>query len=505
MSSKNSQINEIVTAIKVHQWLDLWDDYDYNANEHRRKPEPFFYLFTLSAPQLKALSGIYRRTTEEKIEGFVQNIQRRHDEKRSVEINEYYKYGHPYAELSISKKESGRYEDVKRPGWLPTALVVNILRKDDIRKNKKVSENDLIKLSSSKDDRTAKIVLPSNFDGLNWTPTELHPIEVIDGQHRLWAFEGDEKAINFELPVVAFYGLDLSWQAYLFWSINITPKKINPSLAYDLYPLLRSEEWLEKQDNYIIYRTARSQEIVEGLWAHSESPWYQRINMLGEPGQNTVSQSAFIQSLNTTFFRSLSKGIGGLYIAPINKKKNEYVDWSGAQQLAYLIYAWREFAIAVNKYDGEWTLSLRSTNKKYKYIQDPAFIGKYSLLRTDQGVRGYLYVLNGISYALCYALGLNSLFSDADSSKATDYIAVDAALKEIDSNEVVNQFIKDISIVLARFDWRTSGDPTLSFQQRSVKAGFRGSGGYKMLRIHLLSFIKANSQKYSEVASKLLD
>ena len=31
-------------------------------------------------------------------------------------------------------------------------------------------------------------------------------------------------ADDFELPVVAFVGLDLSWQAYLFYTINIKPK-----------------------------------------------------------------------------------------------------------------------------------------------------------------------------------------------------------------------------------------------------------------------------------------
>jgi transposase-like protein len=65
------------------------------------------------------------------------------------------------------------------------------------------------------------IQLPERFPDSN----ELAPIEVIDGQHRLWAF--DDTAVDFDLPVVAFYGLDRSWQAYLFWTINIKPKRIN--------------------------------------------------------------------------------------------------------------------------------------------------------------------------------------------------------------------------------------------------------------------------------------
>jgi hypothetical protein len=52
--------------------------------------------------------------------------------------------------------------------------------------------------------------------------------------------------------LVAFHGLDLSWQAYLFWTINIKPKRINPSLAFDLYPLLRSENWLDKAEGHFV-------------------------------------------------------------------------------------------------------------------------------------------------------------------------------------------------------------------------------------------------------------
>ena len=67
------------------------------------------------------------------------------------------------------------------------------------------------------------------------------PIEVIDGQHRLWAFEKQLDNADFELPVVAFVGLDISWQAYLFWTINIKPKRI------DAEPRVRSLSALENR------------------------------------------------------------------------------------------------------------------------------------------------------------------------------------------------------------------------------------------------------------------
>jgi len=132
----------------------------------------------------------------------------------------------------------------------------------------------------------------------------LPPIEIIDGQHRLYAFESAGKLPgDFELPVVAFHGLDLGWQAYLFWTINISPKRINRSHAFDLYPLLRTQDWLEKFDEAIVYREARAQELVEFLYKHEKSVWHGRINMLGEGRERgRVSQSGWIRALLGTFF-----------------------------------------------------------------------------------------------------------------------------------------------------------------------------------------------------------
>ncbi|MFJ1288495.1 hypothetical protein, partial [Acinetobacter baumannii] len=80
------------------------------------------------------------------------------------------------------------------------------------------------------------LILPAKYNVKDWNP-DLKPIEIIDGQHRLLAFdESDDYDGDFELPVVAFYDLDITWQAYLFYTINIKPKKINTSLAFDLYP-----------------------------------------------------------------------------------------------------------------------------------------------------------------------------------------------------------------------------------------------------------------------------
>jgi len=204
---------------------------------------------------------------------------------RSEEIRRFVIYGFPWSELSGQRRQSQEFNDLRKPGWLPTALVVNILRKEDVRGGRNVAREDLVTIEEGLDSRWVTIKLPELSDTPDWRPRDLPPLEVIDGQHRLWAFEEAEFAKDFHLPVVAYHGLDISWQAYLFWTINIKPKRINASLAFDFYPLLRTEDWLESFEGPSIYRETRSQELTEALWAHPKSPWRMRINMLGDPGE----------------------------------------------------------------------------------------------------------------------------------------------------------------------------------------------------------------------------
>ena len=235
--------------IKVHQWLPEWENLEFDEKAHRHRPDAHFYLFSLSGSDLKALTGIQRRVTEEREAGRSDTgIQRAHDEKRSAEIARFIRFGFPWSALSDAQRRSGRYDDLKKPGWLPTSIVVNILDKDTNGiggRRADVDEDDFVQVTDA-GQGSVSLQLPSSFTGSKWRPKRDHPIEVIDGQHRLWAFENSAQPSDYQFPVVAFHGLDLSWQAYIFYTINIKPEKINASLAYDLYPLLRTEDWLER-------------------------------------------------------------------------------------------------------------------------------------------------------------------------------------------------------------------------------------------------------------------
>jgi len=49
-----------IPALVVKQWLSEWDEAKFDPDPPRRKPEPQFYIFSISAFDLKRLTGIYR-------------------------------------------------------------------------------------------------------------------------------------------------------------------------------------------------------------------------------------------------------------------------------------------------------------------------------------------------------------------------------------------------------------------------------------------------------------
>lgn len=502
-----------VPALTVSQWLPGWEKINFDADEHRAKPEKHFYLISLPARELRSLSGIVRRVAKDaapRTEDL--GIQRQHDPERSEEIGRFVEFGFPWSTLSEAKRASAEFNDLRKPGWLPTAIVLNILTKGATRNGTTVADEDLASIVEV--DGQPRLQLPYETWSAAWSPSRLPPFEVIDGQHRLWAFDGASKLENFQLPVVAFVGLDISWQAYLFWTINIKPKRINPSLAFDLYPLLRNEDWLDRAEGHLIYRETRAQELTEILWSYPDSPWYDRINMLGERQNRWVTQSAWIKSLTASFIRSWDRrsGTSGGLFGGRSKNEGEVLGWSRAQQAAFLIFAWRKFADAVAASKEAWAEDLRHPSKvgeekaprldDVRIGDDLAFFGTHSLITTDQGVRGFLHVVNDLCYQRASALKLNTWLPDERSS-ADPIATVETSLKSLAGQDFAN-FVTSIGNALASFDWRTSSTPDLDEQKRRAKLVFRGSGGYKELRTQLLEHLTSADGDLGAAAKRLL-
>ena len=487
-----------IPAIKIHQWLSDWDEIVWNREENRAKPPCGFYQFSMGAYGLKTLSGVYPRTTDRDTSREDLGIQRAHQSKRSQEIQRFVEFGYPWSSLNEAKRLSDEFSDLRQPGWLPTALVVNILTSGDERKGKRVSEADLVKIEDV-DDKTARVLLPEGFGEGSWRSESIPPVEIIDGQHRLWAFEGAGFDGDYELPVVAFVGLDLSWQAYLFYTINIKPKKINPSLAFDLYPLLRTEKWLEKFEGHRVYRETRAQEIVDRIWWYPESPWYHRINMLGETGHkgSMATQAAWVRALLNSFVKSWegkNVRIGGLYGASVGRHET-VLPWTLNEQAAFLIFAGKTFQQAVEKNEAHWAEDLRrpSGMQLFPMEEDPAFFGSNNLLNQDQGIRILLQVVNDLCYVRADQLGLLDWGGESRGGD-DDEEQIGVSLFSLEDEEEIVVYLTDLSESLASYDWRASSAPGLTQEERTLKARFRGSGGYKELRMDVLEHLGSEGE-----------
>jgi DGQHR domain-containing protein len=478
---------EVVNALKVNQWMKGWDSVGWNSREHRREPQKHFYVFSLSARQLQALSGVYRRSTTSRT-----GLQRAHEPSRSEKIGKYVKYGYPWSDLTDSQRQEKKFDDLQKPGWLPTAIVVNILTSRDARDGEKVAPDDLV-IVKDLSGGIAEVRLPISFDDpATWKAEQRPPIEIIDGQHRLLAFEDKSITEDYELPVVAFYGLDISWQAYLFWTINIKPKRINPSLAFDLYPLLRTEDWLERFEGHKVYRETRAQELVEILWSEKDSAWHDRINMLGESGGPSVTQAAWVRALLKTYIKSFEGrgiSIGGLFGAPVGNDKIS-IPWVRSQQAALLIYLWNEIEDAVKKSKEKWAQELRDiTKQEYKNTisGDPAFVGPYTMLNNDQGISVVLNVTNDLLFTNREDLKLEGWSVNAEMDPAS-------AVADLKKKKAIADFVSDLANELSNFDWRSSAAKGLSENDLTIKLSYRGGSGYKQFRRQILRHLFKNNR-----------
>lgn len=503
----NKENNLHVNALIVRQWLEEWNNVLFSEEKHRRTPEPQFFLFTLSALQLRKLSKVYQRKAD-RPRAQDMSVQRTLERPRAEEIGRFIHGGYPWSELNDNQKKQDEFSDLRMPGWLPTAIVANILPVGAKRDGSELSAENAIMVELV-DNSMARLILPEGFLNDDWDP-DVPPLEIIDGQHRLYSFENTEQLDgDFDLPVVAFNNLDFTWQAYLFYTINIKPKKINTSLAYDLYPLLRIQDWLEKaQNGPAVYRETRAQELTEILWSHPESPWRGRINMLGEKKGGDVTQAAFVRSLLSSYVKR-GAPIGGLFGDELHTRMGDLLQWNRIKQGAFLIAVWQAIQSAVLEMDEPWMQSLRSVTRQENLPlpnadqTDLAFSGPYSLLATDQGVRGVLQVTNDMCFIAADILKLSewvlgeSTISDMNDNAISESIET---LKE----QPVYSFLKKVAQIIVKFDWRVSSTPKLDEETRRGQMVYKGSSGYKEMRLQLLRRLcDAEDQAIAKIAKRI--
>jgi len=483
---------EEIPLIRVNQWLKTWDKAHWDEEKGLGKPSDHFYVGAISLDKLRALAGVTKRDVEQRKDPkAIHGYQRAHEEVRSRKINRYVRYGYPLSTSSGLSPEE--HEQLINPGWLPNAIIVNIIPVGESR----IRDGGMLsvppEMEVTVENRGGMVMKFPSTDEVEEYRTNngnfVEPIEIIDGQHRLFAsdyssaYEGD-----YDVPVVVFNNLSLGWQAYLFWTINVEPKKINASLAFDLYPELRRQEWLDQSESIKIYQEHRSQEMTEILWSHPLSPWNGRIELHGKRVRGHVSNAAFIRSLNSSFIKKWVKGekIGGLFgsLGEIGR----VIPWNRAQQAAFLIRIWSAVSSATKQSSAKWVKSLEADSQS-SLLEDlhPAFAGPHTLIATDQGVRAVHSIFNAIFQDAPDYFELDKW--RVEGGEPTEE-AVSEALKSFQKLNVANRAIKTIACTLVdNFDWRLSTAPGLDREEKRIQASYRGSSGYGDLLLDLVEVL----------------
>jgi len=111
-----------------------------------------------------------------------------------------------------------------------------------------------------------------------------------------------------------------------------------------------------------------------------------------------------------------------------------------------------------------------------------------------------LHVLNDICFTNAPRLELRSW--NIGSAAASDTNAVTLCLKSLHRQPVADS-LSTFSQGLATFDWRTSGLPSLSEQERRQKLVFRGSSGDKELRLQLIEHLAKLQDDVGAAARRL--
>ena len=506
---------EKIGLLKVKQWLADWDRIHWR--EGLEKPLDHFFVGSISLAKLRQLAAVTtrdlaQRSKPESTHGY----QRAHEASRSAKINRYIHHGYPLS--SSGGLDPNEHQSLQNPGWLPNAIIVNIIPPGETRPQKGVDVQvpKELEVRIEKHDHQYNLVYPgiaTTSAYLNSNENFTAPIEIIDGQHRLYAIDHGEKfTSDYEVPIVVFDNLSLGWQAYLFWTINVEPKKINASLAFDLYPELRRQDWLEQSEAVKIYQEHRSQELAEVLWSHPESPWKDRIELHGRRVKGHVSNAAFIRSLNSSFIKRWAVGerVGGLFgsIPAQDGRADRVLPWKRSQQAAYLIIVWKELSSSVSKSKAEWKTSL-SSNAQNDLLNglDPAFAGEHSLLGTDQGVRAVHNIFNAIFQHCHDKLKLASWADGEELEENPSNDSVSQAIKSFSQLEEANSAIAAISeSIVNNFDWRLSSAPTLSNEEKRYQSSYRGSGGYSLMLKELLTILRDDKRvpDYINEAAKIV-
>jgi hypothetical protein len=188
--------------------------------------------------------------------------------------------------------------------------------------------------------------------------------------------------------------------------------------------------------------------------------------------------------------------IGGIY--GVTRGTHEtFLNWSREQQAAFLIMIWRELHDTIRSSQAEWA---RALLRRYVFgdeskLREHLFSGPDTLLGSDQGVRGFLCVMNDLLWVAHNeeAIRLTD-WEWSRKSKHDDNEAISDALGSLEEQlQPTIGFVRTVCTILATFDWRLSSALSVRDEEYSRQASYRGSGGYKEIRRNILVHVRDNA------------
>ena len=201
------------------------EDYKFPAIRTRYgSGNRYCYLFAINPAKLIPISTVPHR-------------------KNSGYKNENYQRIVKKAKISSIKK----YIKTER-GVFPTNIVIHIDNPQD---------NLFTQLSKS-------LKLNDIDIGILSLPRKYNSVSIIDGQHRLFAYDELDQAEKDFIYVIAFTDMNAVEQVNVFVDINRNQSKVSSSLLWDLYPTIRDPNDIESQISI----------LVKALNNNAESPLY---------------------------------------------------------------------------------------------------------------------------------------------------------------------------------------------------------------------------------------
>ena len=223
--------------------------------------------------------GEKRSEKQAKFQSSMDFYQRRVDSKRSNEIKDFIRTS------ILSEKDKKQLATL-----FPTSMILALSNDEEFGNRVNVIDDDCCELE-----------LSSN-------------VFIVDGQHRMMGMiklynelnelivkTDDDNYVfnylqNYKLNCTILVNFDLWEQGQVFVNVNFKQKPVNKSLYYEIF----GSEYREGSNNPERDRIFISHNIAVTLNNHKESPYYQRVKMLGT-GKGYVSQAFVVESLQRHF------------------------------------------------------------------------------------------------------------------------------------------------------------------------------------------------------------